>query len=241
VLPFEVIQKLFDNPSLEAIVSLDNVPLAPTEILERDIVTSTLAYWEGPIGFNQGELIPVWALTVNNLMQGLGDEPDYEVESTSYIPVDPSYMSPLAYISTTVNLEAPAVPGQTLRFEALDASLPLTELGLDPSPGDGNPLNFALGTGDPDSYLYFWYLDEVTESARLVDGEGGVVLSEGGRVLDFRLPVYANVKDATATGNQRIILEVVDSFNGDSNNTSRAELAIQVVPPTYLPQLSGNE
>lgn len=241
VLPFEVIEKLFDSEELEPIVSLDHVPLAPTQILEREIISNTLAYWEGPIGFEQGELIPVHALTIRNLLEGIGDEANYETESTTYIPVDPSYMSPLAHITTTVDLNLPVAAGQTLQFEALDASLPLNELGFDPNPDDGFPLDFALGSGNPIGYAYSWYLNEVDEENRLTNDTEGVTLSNGNRSLELTLRPFVNLKDGTLTGNQRLILEVVDTDNGDSTNTSYAELSLQVVPPTYIPSLSADE
>lgn len=55
-----VIEKLFAN--FEPIV--DHIPLSPEELVSQEIVASTPAYWEGAIGFNQKELIPVYALQV---------------------------------------------------------------------------------------------------------------------------------------------------------------------------------
>ncbi|MEX1020251.1 MAG: DUF6345 domain-containing protein [Litorilinea sp.] len=238
VLPYEVIEKLFESSVLEKIVSLDHVPVAPSEVVEREIISDTLAYWEGPIGFNQGELIPVYALTIRNLMQGAGDEADYEVESTSYIPVNSTYMAPLAYISTTVNLDETVTPGDMLTFNALDASLPLTDLGLDPSPDDGFALDFALGTGEDGLYIYNWYLNEVNDANRLE-----AVAGSGGRTLEWTVPIVANFKEGTMAGNHRIILEVVDTENSSEPNTSVAEVSVGVegLPPTFIPSLSTDE
>lgn len=236
VMPYEVIEKLFENPSLEKIVSLDYVPIAPSELVSREVVSQTLAYWEGPIGFNQGELIPVYALTVNNTMKGAEGEADYDVESTSYIPVDPTYMAPLAYISTTVDLNQPIAPGQTITFNALDAAVALTDLGLDPSPNDGFPLDFALGTGEDGLYLYNWYLDEVVEENRIEPLEGS-----GGRTIEFRVPLFANIKEGTLSGNHRIILQVVDSDKTSEPNTSTAEVSVIRAAPNYIPSLTVDE
>lgn len=148
MLPETTVEKLFEH--LEKYVALDLIPLAPEYLVERKIVSMTPAYWEGPMGFGQTELIPVYALEVSNTLsdtENLGST--YEVSSTTYIPVDAGLMAPLARISTTADLNAPVTPGATIVFEAFDASKTLVELGLDPDPSS-DPLSFVLGSGEVD-------------------------------------------------------------------------------------------
>jgi hypothetical protein len=225
MLPFETIAKLFEN--LESTVALDFIPLAPTEIVSREIVTYTPAYWEGPIGFSQAELLPVYSLTVRNVLTD-----SVEVTSTTSIPVAADYMAPLAAISTSESLTENLVPGQTVVFEALDASKTLTELGLDPTPNDGNPLNFVLGSGD---VTYAWYLNEISDENKLTPKEGS-----GNRVVEYTTnPLLGVDVKNNAIGTQRIILVVTDTGKNSEPFTSQAVLTFNVVPPVYLPDLSA--
>lgn len=216
----DVIAKLFEY--FEATVALDYIPLSPEELVGREIVSSTPAYWEGAIGFQQGELLPVYALEVKNTMSdNVGGT--YVVSSTTYIPVEASYMAPLARISTTADLSTPVAPGATIVFEALDASKTLVDLGLDPDPNDGAPLDFVLGSGD---VAYSWYLNEVSEANRLGTG----------RFLEYAANPAAGVdaKDAS-NGAQRIILVVTDNGKESEPFTSQAVVTLKAVPPLYLP------
>jgi hypothetical protein len=220
MLSMEVIAKLFAN--LEEIVALDQIPLSPDEVVSREIVSSTPAYWEGAIGFNQSELIPVYALEVRNTMRN-PDESTYVVSSTTYIPVEAGYMAPLARISTTASLDTPLSPGAVIPLEALDASKTLVELGLDPSPDDGAPLNFVLGSGE---VTYDWYLNEVSENSKVGTG----------RFLNYTVDLVkgVDVKEG-AIGTQRIILVVTDTAKDSEPFTSQAVVTFQAVPPVFLP------
>ncbi len=222
MLSMEVIEKLFAN--LEAIVALDQIPLAPDEVVSREIVSSTPAYWEGAIGFNQAELIPVYALEVRNTMRN-PDQSTYVVSSTTYIPVEASYMAPLARISTTASLDEPLAPGAVIPLEALDASKTLVELGLDPSPNDGAPLNFVLGSGE---VTYDWYLNEVSENSKVGTG----------RFLNYTVDLVkgVDVKEG-AIGTQRIILIVTDTAKDSEPFSSQAVVTFQAVPPVFLPSI----
>jgi hypothetical protein len=222
MLSMEVVEKLFAN--LEAIVALDQIPLAPDEVVSREIVSSTPAYWEGAIGFNQAELIPVYALEVRNTMRN-PDQTTYVVSSTTYIPVEASYMAPLARISTTASLDEPLAPGAVIPLEALDASKTLVELGLDPSPNDGAPLNFVLGSGE---VTYDWYLNEVSENSKVGTG----------RFLNYTVDLVkgVDVKEG-AIGTQRIILVVTDTAKDSAPFTSQAVVTFQAVPPVFLPSI----
>ena len=220
MLSIGVIEKLFQN--FEAIVALDHIPLAPSEVVGREIVASTPAYWEGAIGFNQSELIPIYALEVRNTLRN-PDQSTYVVSSTTNIPVEASYMAPLAWISTTTDLTQNLTPGEVIALEALDASKTLVELGLDPNPNDGNPLNFVLGTGE---VTYDWYLNTVSPENTL----------GAGRFLNYTVDLVKGVdaKD-NAVGTQRIILVVTDTGKDSEPFTSEAVVTFKAVPPVFLP------
>ncbi|MBX2997162.1 MAG: hypothetical protein KF893_01535 [Caldilineaceae bacterium] len=231
MLPEATVKKLFDH--LESTVALDHIPLEPSEIVSRSIRSITPAYWEGPIGFEQGELIPVYAFELDNYMK---DEVDstYLVTSTTYIPVNPEYMAPLARISSTVDLDENATPGQTIVLEALDASKTLEELGLDPSPNDGSPLNFNLGT-EGGVFLYDWYINEVSAETKLTPKDG-----TGGRILEYTIDLGLGVdaKDSSM-GTQRILLVVTDTGKSSEPNSSQAVLTLNATPPIYLPAVQS--
>lgn len=219
MLPETTIAKLFEH--FEKYVALDQIPLSPEHLISREIVSTTPAYWEGPMGFGQFELIPVYALEVKNtLSDTVGGT--YVVSSTTYIPVEPSLMAPLARISTTADLNEPVTPGATIVFEALDASKSLVELGLDPDPAN-DPLNFVLGSGE---VTYAWYLNEVSDETRL--GTGRILNYVADPAKDFE------GKDG-GFGAQRILLVVEDTGKESEPKISQAVVTLQGVPPLYLP------
>ena len=146
VMPTTTMETLFTL--IEEKVALDYVPL-PAD--SRQILNIAAGYYEGPIGMNMSELIPVFVVTVKATMED-GSEQVYD----TYIPVNALYMAPYAEILTPQT--GFAVPGSTVQLKAADASKTLADLGVDPS------LTFALGTGDSDSYTYSWYLNEVGET-----------------------------------------------------------------------------
>jgi hypothetical protein len=221
MLPESTIVKLFNH--LEPTVALDHIPLAPGDFISRTIRSITSAYWEGAIGFEQGELIPVYALEVDNYMKD-GIDSSYLVTSTTYIPVNAEYMAPLARISTTVPLTQPVGLGQTIVLEAYDATQTLAALGLDPNP-DVDPLNFALGSGGP--YLYSWYLNEVSD-----ENEIGT-----GRTLEYKADLELG-KDAKEDSfdTVRIILKVEDAGDRTSEpKVSQAVATLTVARQLHLP------
>jgi hypothetical protein len=220
MLPFAKIAKLFET--LEPIVALDHVPLAPSELKSREIVTYTAAYWEGAIGFEQTELIPVYAIEVRNTLQD-----NSVVSSTTYIPVAAAYMAPLAQISTTVDLDATVTPGQLIALEAYDASKTLGELGLDPDPDDGNPLDFVLGSGD---VSYAWYVDVVSDATRIGNGRS--------IVYAVNLSLGVDAKDGNS-GVHRIVLEVTDNGKDSEPRTSQAVITLNAVSPVFLPEIQN--
>jgi hypothetical protein len=223
VLPYEKVVKLFEN--LEPLAALDHIPLNPDELVGREIMTHTLAYWEGPIGFEQAELIPVYELTVSNVLT-----PNTIVTSTTYIPVAGEYMAPLARISTTVDTAQVLVPGTKVVLEAYDASKTLVELGLDPTPEDGYPLDFAMGSGG--LYLYSWYINDVNESNLLGTGRTLQLLVNAG--------LNTEAKDDTVSASQRIILVVEDTDKLSEPKVSQAVITLDVGSSIFLPVAETN-
>ncbi len=177
----------------------------------RSVTTYTVGYYEGPIGQSQDQLIPTYVLNVRyNLASG------QTVTTPAYIPANPTYMAPLAAITPTAQLPASVRVGQQVIFNAADAALPLSSQGYDAS------LNFVLGTGDPDSYVYEWYVGSVDPANKL----------GAGRVLTYT----ANLNGLTAgRTTQNIILQVSDLLSPRTPNVSVANYQLQVVPPVYLP------
>ena len=193
VLPAETIDLLFNE--LEPEIALSYIP-QPFE--SREILGRTLAYWEGPLGLNQSELVPVYALTVQTTLVD-GSVNEYE----TFIPVAPQYMRPFAQIDSSA-VEGSLLPGSTLTLTAADASQPLSALGFDEA------LDFALGTGDEDSYIYTWYLNEVSDET--VIGQG--------RELTYEVENTSSDKSETS---QTIILAVHDILSSTEPNVSTDE------------------
>ena len=206
-LPTETIKLLFDK--IEPLVALSYVPLA--KVKSREILSSTLAYWEGPMGFQQAELIPVYSLMVKTTFEN-NSTSTYE----TYIPVNGTYMAPYAKIVVPTDVPTTLLPGATLKLQAADAAQTLATLGIDPS------LTFALGTGNPDSYIYDWYLNSVATENKIGTGRALSYLIKGGG------------SEAHGSTEQKIILVVKDSLKASEPNTSSAEFSF-VFNNLYLP------
>ena len=147
VLDYTKIVTLFNELENTVVLGHDPVPYT-----SREILTHTLSYYEMPIGESQGELIPVYALQVrSNLTSGS------VVTEFAYIPANQTYMAPLAKIDVS-GVPATVATGQQVVLHAVDASQPLNALGYD------SGLDFVLGSGDPASYLYQWYVGSVDAS-----------------------------------------------------------------------------
>jgi len=223
ILSYEQMEILFEE--LEPLVALNYMPIGLVD--SREVLTHTLAYYEHEMGTGQDQLIPVYALTARYTLEGGGTTTD-----TVYIPANEEFMAPLAALTYTVGM--PLTPtvrvGQQIVLEAVDASKTLAEIGYDGS------LDFALGTGDPDSYLYTWYLNTVADENRigtgrvltytvgLNDGQGHDEVPEGGSGIQTGSLIH-----------QAIILEVTDGLSPRPPSTSRTTFQIDVVPPIYLP------
>jgi hypothetical protein len=205
VLPTSTIQTLFDK--VESTVALSYVPLTYES---RQVVSMTPAYWEGPQGFSQDELIPVYELTVRNTLSDTSI-----VTSTTYIPVNASFMAPYAKIAS-VTADEPVLPGEEITLNAADASQTLKALGIDDS------LDFVLGTGSEDSYLYEWYLNEVSDETKIGTG----------RTLKYTVPAAADPNKPTEL---KIILRVVDSEKTSEPNSSTDEYFLAPSSNVFLP------
>jgi len=209
MLTYEQIQKLFEQ--LEPTVALSYIPVVYES---RDIVTHTVAYYEQPLGTGQNQLIPVYVLEVNYTLAG-----GQTTSSPAYIPVNPTYMAPLAKINPVSSIPGNVHVGQQLVFQAADASANLSTQGFDTS------LNFPLGTGDPDSYLYTWYRNSV--SSENVIGTG--------RTLNYLVTLASQDHPGAQTIPQSIILEVQDSLSTQPPSRSVATYNLTIVPSVYLP------
>ena len=205
VRPFETIKTLFEKA--EPQVALSYVPLLAT----KTIISNTLGYWEGPITWNQDQLIPTYILTVKATPDG-GTEQEYQV----YIPVNEQYMAPYAKITSPAGGANP-LPGSTITLEAADASKTLKDLGVDSS------LDFVLGSGG--TYLYDWYLGEVSTAAKIGTG----------RTLQYTVP------DSTANDGKpaavKVILVVTD-FTSPRDPGFASDEAVFNFSKVYLPSIS---
>ena len=154
MLDYAQIEILLDE--LESTVAFDYVPL---DYETRQVLDHTVAYYELPMGTGQDQLLPVYALNVEYTLAS-----QEVITSPVYIPVNEQYMAPLAQINPVGQIPETIAWGSQLAFEATDASQTLASLGFDPS------LTFALGTGNPDSYVYNWYLNSVEPANRISTG-----------------------------------------------------------------------
>ncbi len=201
------------QPELETMFGLSAIPLPDIE--KRTIVTNTLAYWEGPMGWSQDQLIPVHVFEIRNVLRD-----QTVVTSTAYIPANPQFMPPLAKITRVETAQGAPIPervmvGDRLVFEAFDASLPLAEAGYPQN------LNFVAGSGD---VIYNWYVDEVKPEKRVGTG----------RVLHYVVaPPTGDILNGAMA--QTIILEVVDIGTNRQPDRSYTRYTFTVTPPLFMP------
>jgi hypothetical protein len=214
VMPYEQVYQLFLD--LEPQVAFAYVPV--DNIIDKEILTYTLGYWEESLGAGQDQLYPAYvmqaAYTSTLEVGGTQVVTDY-----TYFPANPTYAPPLAKIESHSDLSGNLLPGETIQCTAADASQPLSALGYDPL------LDFALGTGDPDSYVYNWYLGSVADEN----------LIGTGRELSYQVGRPSEIGHDGPV-EQHIILVVTDSYSDHgSRNTNTDSIAYHVVPPVYLP------
>ena len=143
------------------------------------------------------------------------------VTTPVYVPANQLYMAPLAQIIPEEEILYPVKVGEELVFTAADASANLSDLGYDSS------LNFPLGTGDADSYLYSWYLNDVSQETRIGTG----------RVLTYTVGLQGDSHDEGSILRQTIILEVIDSISPRPPSVSVDRYPLSAIPPLYLPSV----
>jgi hypothetical protein len=141
ILPEEQVKQLY--LALPDRVALNDVPL---DVENREILSTTIAYWEDAQGVSQAELTPVYEFLVRMTDRNSGDE----IEDYVYVPASPLYMRPYAEIVSVS--QATGATGRQLTLTAADASQTLQTL------GEGD-FDFALGTGADGDYLYDWFVD----------------------------------------------------------------------------------
>ena len=214
VLPDSQIETLFQK--MEPQVAYKHVPFDnPTS---KTVLTHTLGYWEEPTGTGQDQLYPAYVISAT--YTGASITQTLVVTGVSYMPVDPTFMPPLAKIQSTSDLGRNLWPGQVITLSAADASKTLAQVRIDPS------LDFKLGTGP--TYTYRWYRDSV--------------------VPENEIPGTNNLKDITYTVTlsgtnwqgtpvpQTIYLVVNDVLSPHtSRNTALDMVQVNVMPPVYLP------
>ncbi|MBL7202591.1 MAG: hypothetical protein ISS56_20850 [Anaerolineae bacterium] len=211
ILTIEQITALFDE--LEPTVALSYIPLGYDS---REILTYTVGYYEHPMGTGQDQLIPVYVLEVAYTLAGADP-----VTTTAYIPANEQYMAPLAQISGTAGIPAIVAAGDEVVLEAVDATTLLSAMGYDAS------LNFALGSGVADEYLYSWYVDVVSLETRIGTG----------RFLTYTVTAGSEAHPSSFPLTQSIILQVEDSASPRPPSTSIDSYGLNVGPPVYLPSV----
>lgn len=212
ILDYAQIALLFEH--LEPVVALSYVPMVYES---REVVSHTLAYYEHPMGTGQDTLIPVYALNTAYTLESAE-----VVTSEVYIPANETYMAPFAAFNPTQTVPDSVAVGQTFGFEAADAALTLADLGYDTS------LDFALGTGDPDSYLYTWYLNSE-------ENELGT-----GQTLSYTVRLAGETHAGSPLIGQTLILKVEDNASPRPPSISYATFQLDVVPPVFLPLVMRN-
>ncbi|RIK42409.1 MAG: hypothetical protein DCC55_08910 [Chloroflexi bacterium] len=192
----------------------NRVPLndLPLDVEDRQILSSTVAYWEEAPGVSQAELVPVYEFLVQMKERNSGDT----IEEYVYVPASEIYMRPYAEIvsvAPTTTVEA----GDTVTLTAADASQTLQELGA-------ADFDFALGTGADGDYLYDWFLGTVDDANHIGSG----------RTFSFVAPANPDGRTSTLVIHLRVT-------NADSPNTqtATANTVITVNPSVFLPLVGG--
>jgi len=196
------------HEQVESFVVLNTPPI---DADGKEVISTTLAYWEEGVTNIQSELIPVYALYVKYTQGGNLLNYDY-----AYIPANPTYMRPYARI-----VSGPTTPvrvGQDVTLTAADATKTLSDLGYD------SLLNFVLGSGGEGDYLYEWFVDSISDANRL---GGGVNPS-----ITFKVRGSSEFKDNVYK--QTIILRVTDITSSDQR-ASIATYSLDIFPRVVLP------
>lgn len=219
MLPTSTIETLFNE--VEQRVSIDPVPLVAES---KTILQYTPTYYEGPMGMNMDQLIPVYDLLVEatsvNPAGGAPSTQQYHV----FIPVNSLYMKPYAEILSPV--QDSVRTGDEITLTAADASLSLADLGYDDS------LNLVMGSGG--LYTYDWYQNVVTDTLS-VDGSDGKI----GSGISLEYTVESAMQEDGKASTIKLILVVTDTEKNGEPRTAQADLVLSV-NPVYLPRVGGS-
>ncbi len=189
-------------------VTLSDVPL---DVIDREIVTHTVAYWEEASGVSQGELIPVYELTVNMTeRQSLSVTQEYV-----YVPASQLYMRPVARIITPPT--EPIVAGTSITLTAADATKTLRALGLADFDIVLGMVDPGTGTTDPS---YEWFLD-------------GAKIGDGRILSNFKVPFSADAR------NIKLLFEVrVTDLNSPNESFSTDNISLAGSQGLFLPAVT---
>jgi len=218
---------LFYNSELEPLVTYENVPFPNAD--SKTIKSYTVTGWEESTNESQDMVYPAYRLDAEytqTIDHGGGITETVVHTGFTWIAANPEFMRPLARVESSSPTDENYMAGSRLVITATDASRTLIDLGYT---AQGSNLNFALGSGDADSYLYEWYLGDVEQGKPIGTG----------RTLDYTL-LLADVQGLKSSVGQLLItLRVVDSVsNHTSVNSNTASFVIQAVAPVYLPTIS---
>jgi LysM repeat protein len=205
MLPADQIYKLHEE--LEELVVLNSPPI---DADQREIITHTVAYWEEGLGASQSELIPVYALQVRYT----SSTTDTEVIDHAYIPVNQSYMRPFARIESAPTERVQV--GQVVSLKATEAATTLADLGYDAS------LDFVLGSGTADDYIYTWYVNSVDEANEIGTGR------------EIEYTVTGDTEARSGMPQQTIILMVTDITNPSQPSTT-TNVSLDLYSRIFLP------
>jgi len=197
---------LYDE--LGDLVALNNPPV---DADAYEVISDSLSYWEEGLGVSQAGSTPIYVLTTR-FTEGGEEVGVYDIA----IPANETYMRPYAKIESAPT-EMVQV-GQTVAFTATEAATLLSALDYPSS------LDFVLGSGTPDDYLYQWYVDSV-EDANLIGA---------GRSISYT--VISDVAQRSGSAQQTIILKVTDITNPDRLSTTYGA-TLDVYPRIFLPTL----
>lgn len=218
---------LFYNSELEPLVTYENVPFPNADA--KTIKGYTVTGWEESTNESQDMVYPAYRLDAEytqTIDHGGGITETVVHTGFTWIAANPEFMRPLARIESSSPTDENYMAGSRLVITATDASRTLIDLGYT---AQGSNLNFALGSGDPGSYLYEWYLGDVEQGKPIGTG----------RTLDYTLLLEDVQGLKSAVGQLLITLRVVDSAsNHTSVNSNTASFVIQAVAPVYLPTIS---
>lgn len=211
----QLMTSLISTPTVQALfLTLDDeatMNSIPALVQNPVVISMTVAYWEMVAGSSQGELIPVYELSV--------DYTDGNTGSAShdlfYVPAGTEYLRPLARI---LNAPEAMLPGTKVTLNAADAAKTLEENGIG-APGE---FPFTMGyLGADGAYAYAWYMG-APDDANKIDA------CDGQKKCEITAPMSVDGKSSFD-----VMLMVTDA---DSPNQSEATaMATIAMPALFLP------